>query len=585
MLTHKNFYFFVCILLSTSMVGCRDNSPPASENSEISSPEISRYLTDLDTLLSHSDQFISQKEERIKQVRENLNNATNTERKFWFASELYDEFSAFDSDSALKYANYSLDLARELQRPDLETEMQLNRSYVLSATGLLDEAAMSLQNINVDSLPPNLAQKYCERMIFLSSHREQYLGENSETDRYYQMSDSLMREMQNDIQPGNPEYNWLTGWNSLRNKDSIPNAIHTISSSIDKSEFKTRQNAMDAWILSKLYEENGNNLGRLKYLILSAMADVRASNKEVASLEELAGILYSNGDLDRANSYINHSIANANDYKSRVRLSQLANIQEQILGAIHQRSEQQVKVNHVYLVIMIVALCILILATIYIMRQNKLLRKSRETLNEANVELSKKVEELSSIREELNDTNAKLSEMYSTAADTARELADVNQTKEAYIADVFAVCSGYIDKLETFRANLSKLLAARKFDEASKLIKSPELSYHEVRALWETFDEIFLELFPDFVEKFNTLLKPEAQITLKKEGHLTNELRIYALVRLGMNDSQRIAKFLHCSVQTVYNTRQRMRNKAIIPRHEFANAVKSLGKEITRQSL
>lgn len=569
----------ISIFIGLSMFGQRyENKNIKISEGPSTTPEIRGLLVSLDSLLVKSETFVAEKQERIKRLRENYKSATDLERRYWLSSELYDEYCAYDSDSALYYANTALAYARQMGRKDLVNEMQLNRSYVFSATGLLEQADECLKEINLDSLPTHLALKYCDRVLFLSTHRDQYIGVKRETEVYSLMVDSLLQSMLTKIKPDNPQYVWLRGWSSLNVPEKAREVIPEVAAIVNSTDYTTRGNAMDAWVLSKLYERVGDEQNHLKYLILSAIADVRASNKEIASLEELASMLYSMGDLDRANSYINHSIAYANDYKSRVRLGQLAKLQEQILGAIHERQNRQEAANNWYLGILIFILCVLVFAIFYIMRQNRLLRKSRQTLNEANGELSRRVKELSDIKEELKTANDKLSGMYETAKENARQLAEVNEEKEAYIANIFAICSNYINKLEDFRANINKMLTARQFDKALRLVKSPELSYSEVKELCSAFDEIFLQIYPDFVEDFNQLLRPEERIELKDPGKLNTELRIYALVRLGMNDSVRIAKFLHCSVQTVYNTRQRTRNKAIVPRDEFAKAVMALGK-------
>lgn len=575
----KKFIFLLLLFAAPILLGmCKRNNSDAALPARVMSVS-EPLLSELDTLLLHSDVYSKEKEEKVRRLRERYLNTDDPERRFWVASDLYEEYAAYDSDSALYYATKGVELALKIGREDLAKEMMLNRSYVLSATGLIDDAANTLRGIDVHTLSPDLALKYCDRMVFLSTHRDQYMGEERNEKEYYAMlSDSLLNEMRRTVSPENPQYGWFVGWSSLNSNQGIDEAIDVVSQRIKGVKFDTRQNAKDAWMLSSLYDRKGDVANRIKYLTLSAMADVRASNKEVASLEELAKVLYEFGDYDRASAYINYSIANANDYKSRVRMGPLASLQEQILSSIHERNERQSKVNRWYVIILAIILVLLIIGSIYIIRQNSLLRKSRQTLNEANDELKSKVDELSSIREELNTTNEKLQEMYQKASDTAKELAMVNETQEAHIADVFAISSNYIDKLESFRANLNKLLTARKFDEAVKLTKSPELSYQEIKELWATFDEIFLSIYPDFVDDFNTLLKPEDKIELKKPGSLNNELRIYALVRLGMNDSQRIARFLHCSVQTVYNTRQRTRNKAIVPREKFVEAVQNLGR-------
>ena len=541
-------------------------------------PELERMLSTLDSLLARTPEFIREKEERLARLRSDYKGAGDTERRYWLASALYDEYCAYDSDSAMCYVDRAQCYARELGRRDLVNEMELNRSYLYSATGLLDEASESLRKINPDSLPPTLALKYCDRMLFLSTHRDQYMGVERETEMYSMMIDSLLQATVPFIKPDNPNYCWLTGWSNLNTIENARKAIPTVAKIVDATDYATRSNAMDAWVLAKLYERVGDDTNRLKYLILSAQADVRASNKEIASLEELTSTLFAMGDLERANNYINYCISYANDYKSRIRLGALAKIQEQTLGAIHERIEQQARTIRLSLIGLAIFLLILILTIFYIMRQNKLLRNSRATLNDANVELSNRVEELQSTREELKTTNSKLSDMYETARQNLRELAKVNDTNEEYIASVFVICSNYINKYDEFRANLHKLLTARKFEEAARMAKSPELSYDEVKELYANFDKIFLELYPDFLDDFNSLLRPEERIELRKPGKLTTELRIYALVRLGLNDSVKIAEFLHCSPQTVYNTRQRTRNKSAIPRDEFAERVRSLGK-------
>lgn len=331
-------------------------------------------------------------------------------------------------------------------------------------------------------------------------------------------------------------------------------------------------------MLAQLYEKVDDSENALKYLIRSSIADVMACNKEIASLEEVALNMLNRGDLEHANSYINYCIALANDYKSRVRLGKLASIQDQTLTAIHERMSRQAKVNRICMAVLVVMILLLLYGSLYIMRQNKLLLKTRSTLNDANGELAKRVDELQQTRQELNNANDKLTEMYADVCKNAKELSEINEAKESYMANIFEICSSYITKHEDFRTNLHRLIKERKFDEALQIVRSPELSYGEIKELYANFDSIFLSIYPDFVSDFNKLLRPEEQITLKNPDSLTTALRIYALVRLGLNDSVKIAKFLHCSVQTVYNTRQRTRNSAIVPREEFADAVKALGK-------
>lgn len=332
----RHFGFF--LLLSVACLTFPQKSKAAASGHTIS-PEIRQLLSALDSLLVNTPDFIREKEARLSRLRADYNKAADIEHRYWAAASLYDEYCAYDSDSAMAYVDRAQRYASILGRQDLVNEMELNRSYIYSATGLLNEANESLRRIDPDSLPPTLALKYCDRMLFLSTHRDQYMGVERDMEMYSKMVDSLLQATARHISPDNPNYCWLTGWSNLNTRENARKAISAVSRIVDSTDYETRGNAMDAWMLSKLYERVGDEENRLKYLVLSAMADVRASNKEIASLEEISAILLKLGDLEHANSYINYCIAYANDYKSRVRIGQLARIQEQTLSAIHERLE------------------------------------------------------------------------------------------------------------------------------------------------------------------------------------------------------------------------------------------------------
>ena len=175
---------------------------------------------------------------------------------------------------------------------------------------------------------------------------------------------------------------------------------------------------------------------------------------------------------------------------------------------------------------------------------------------------------------EANDALQRLNEELHDANDQLRES---NYVKEEYIGHVFALCSAYIGKLDDFRKLANRKLKANQADELRRLTETSVVK-EEMKEFYHNFDVLFLHVYPNFVNDFNGLLRPEERVTLKEGELLNTDLRIYALVRLGINDSVKIAEFLHCSPQTVYNNRLKMRGRAIIPKEEFANRVKQLGK-------
>ena len=176
------------------------------------------------------------------------------------------------------------------------------------------------------------------------------------------------------------------------------------------------------------------------------------------------------------------------------------------------------------------------------------------------------------------DANRQLQLLNCQLQETNTELTESNYVKEEYIGYIFNICSNYISKLDEYRKNINRKVKTGMVDEVKKMTDVPSFISNELKEFYRNFDAIFLHIYPDFVSDFNSLLQPDKQIVLKEGELLNTELRIYALVRLGISDSVKIAEFLHCSPQTVYNSRLKTRSKSIIPKEQFAETVKALGK-------
>lgn len=173
--------------------------------------------------------------------------------------------------------------------------------------------------------------------------------------------------------------------------------------------------------------------------------------------------------------------------------------------------------------------------------------------------------------------NGEISETNDLLQERNIQLSESNHIKEEYIAHFLDLCSTYINKLEDYQKSLQKKAMNKQLDELFKMLRSTRMVENEVEALYVNFDRIFLGLYPTFVKDFNALLQPEERIVLKSEDLLNKELRIFALMRLGVTDSVRIAAFLRCSLSTIYNYRTKVRNKALVPRDEFEGWVMRIG--------
>lgn len=566
--------FITIILLIISICGASAKSS-AALNSGLSTQQL---LDSLDSSLGKSAAYTAEKERRISSLRRRLSQTPNPEQRFWICRNLVDEYSSYNSDSALHYIDASTAVGRQTGRREWVDEMNLNRAYIYAATGLLSEAESALNEVDPRQMTPALATEYYNRLLFVLTHKDQYLGKNSLTRPYSERAKAMLDSVSRLMQPSDPQYIWFLAWRSMTDPAKTREAIPVVEKALESSTYSTREEAMNAWILSRLYELTGNSDMMMRYLILSAIADVRTSNKEIASLEEISNRLYQSNDLERANDYISHCLQLANDYKSRVRVGRLADLQYHITKAYSQRNDRQRRKLNVYFIIALVFAAGLTVAMLFLYKQNRRIHRSKTELDRSNAQLNSKVEELSQTRRQLKEANDRLEILYRNVRDEAGELAAGNDAKERYIADIFAICSDYISKLDEFRRKIYRKIVAHNFDEVKELTKSHELSHGEIKELYQNFDSIFLKVYPNFVDDFNTLLRPDERVAMKKPGVLTTELRIYALVRLGINDSVKIARFLHCSTQSVYNARMKMRYKSDISKEQFAEAVRRLGK-------
>lgn len=539
--------------------------------------EIPQLLATLDSILVQTGELASQKELKIAQLKKKLSNAANFEEEFWINKMLYDESFVFNADSAMKYVDRNIQIATELKKKDWQDEWLINRSFMFAATGLLKEAGEVLEKVDSTSLSDGLKLSYYYQRSYLYSHLGQYMGDQKQVNnKYYNEFENANKHMLALVRPKDPLYWWcVASCNELSPEDSLFSALENV---VLSSHHNTRLDAMNAYGLSNMYKRIGDKEKNMIYLIYSAMADLRVCNRDIASLQELSSLLYDAGDIDRAYAYMNYCLKAALLYPNRVRIINISTELDKIYANYQQRDIRWRNSLQNYLYVVTFFSIILVLALIGLYRQTKKLRKSRTELDSANHSLNQHVVELSQMHKQLALANQELQNLNELLRSANQKLQESNDVKEEYIGYVFSICSNYISKLDEFRKNINRKLKTGQFEEARQLTDNSSLTQNELKDFYANFDAIFLRVYPDFVADLNSLLRPEEQILLKDASELNTEVRIYALVRLGINDSVKIADFLHCSPQTVYNHRLRMRNKAIIPKDKFAEAVRLLGR-------
>ena len=514
----------------------------------------------LDSVLEESGRYEAEKEAGIAALRARRHPHLKPEECLWFNKMMYDEYVVYKADSAMVYAEANIAVAKQLHRQDLVDRWTLDKVFLLAAQGLMNEAEKELQAVDEQRLDEKLRFQYYYTKVYLYSHLAQFSGEASGvTARYHDIETSLRQEAVRHIDPGHPLYCSFAAFLYMDHPRPMEGRIirSRLQKAVDSCSLSTLTDALNAYSLAVMYQREGDEENYMKYLICSAIADVRLCNRDIASLEELSNLIYGFGDIDRGYAYISHCLKAALQYPNRVRMVNISAVMDRFRQAYSERNRiQEERLRKSFHTTSILS-AVLALAVLLICIQFAKLSRSRKKLSTANAELS-------AMNETLETNNSRLFES--------------NYVKERYIGYVFSICSSYITKLEEYRKNIMRNLIVGRTEEIRKTVSDTSMANNELKDFYKSFDAVFLQIYPDFVDDFNSLLKPGERIVLKKGELLNTELRIYALVRLGINDSVKIAEFLHCSPQTVYNNRLKTRNKAAVSKDDFDRKVQTLGK-------
>jgi hypothetical protein len=339
---------------------------------------------------------------------------------------------------------------------------------------------------------------------------------------------------------------------------------------INQSEEEDHEKAVLTYALANIYRKEGDIDRQITYYAISAICDIKNAIKENASMQALAITLFETGNIEKAYSCIKSSMEDAMFCNARLRTYEISQILPIIDSAYQEKVRNQQSGLQFFLTLVSLLSLFLIIAVIYVYRQMKKIARIRKELFQTNLKLNELNKDLQHTVDQLNKTNKKLS-------DVNQELYESNEIKETYIGHFLDLCSTYINNLEKFQNTLNNKAVERKLDELFRMLKSHDMIDQELRELYKLFDNIFLHLYPNFVEEFNSLLLEEERFNLRQNELLNVELRIFALIRLGITDSSRIANFLHYSANTIYNYRTRVRNKAAVPRDQFESLVMKIG--------
>ena len=563
------FILIVCLLFPAYV--CADTSKHALEENR-------KLLHSLDSLLEQQDLFVRVKEERIKQLKMQYSRVKDVKELYAMNRMVYLEYRVYDADSALHYINKNIQLAQQTNNRTWEVVSLLEQSFVLTSSGLLTEALKAVSDIQPEELPQNLRSEYFGRLCTLYSRLRDYSSENSQLSEHYNNLQKAFRDsVYLTATPDELRYWNCRAWLYMGTPEIEP-VKQAFEENKQTLSNDSRKYSIATYNLSAIYRSENNESKYLENLILSAMADIRSVNGDIGSLQEIAEYLFKHGEIDRAYNYILYCSQKAMLFHNRVRIVKMSHLQNQIYKAYQEQSRTQQKRLQASLIAVSFLFLVLIGAFLFIRKQMRRLKEANLKLDSTNQKLSVNMDALSTAHQRLEEVNIQLKDLNTQLQEVNDQLRESNYVKEEYIGYVFNICSTYISKLEEFRKNINRKLKVGQIEDVKAMTDSSATASNELKEFYQNFDTIFLHLYPDFVGDFNALLLPEERIELKEGELLNTELRIHALIRLGITDSVKIADFLHCSAQTVYNNRLRTRNKSSIPKEDFINAVKKLGK-------
>ncbi len=513
--------FMLLVLLTTSPVYAKPQNDLAS----------------LDSVLSIRDTFLKNKKRRIDSIKSRIPVNAPIMDKLKGYDRLYEEYLTLSFDSAMRYINLAEKLVSDTGDYDLNAKVKIHKSMSYATSGHFSQAIDELKKIQSSRLSDTLLEKYYQAYQWTYGLWAEYSQDKTFAPIYYRNSktylDSLIQ-----VTPRNTSlYNYRIAEKALMFNHDFETAKKNYLKVVDKEPKNSRLYAQSAFALAQAYNNLQDRANYRKWLINAAISDQMIPLKENLALQDVA-ILIKNedGDLERANAYLTYSLNDALEYNNRLRILEIGKKLPAIATAYQETVLAKNKQLHLYLATIVIIVIILIIAIAIIIEQKRKIRNRNVTL--------------STFNDQLKVFN--------------KQLQETNRSREQYVNLFLNLCAGYIDKYNRMQLTVTSKVKAGQYNELQKLLQANSRpSEAELREVFFNFDTAFLRLYPDFIKNVNTLLQPDKAICPKSSELLNANLRILALIRMGITDSTKIATLLFYSQQTIFNRRTEMRNRAI----------------------
>lgn len=525
-----------------------------------------KYINDsllhvLDKAVADSKALREQRDERINTLQAAYNNVSSWSVRYDIAQQLYLLTSTYKTDLALHYLHLSLNAAERLRDIDKTDKCKCQLMMQYARTGFFGEAVLTMNEINPRTLNAKNRIAYYDCTSYMYNQLAFYTKDKTDKDRFRRlekaMKDSLLR-----ITPPDSMI-WLIYMQGVYSEaGKYREALRALDKWARHTKPGEHNYAIVEYYRYQTYDAMGLNDEALHHLLLSTINDVTTVTYDEAAIFYLCRILRDRGDIDRARSYVKYAYEASTTFGGKMKdwaTQDIESINSKFQNTLQGHNRMMLVIS---VLLSLLLLVVIILAIILLKQHHKLhdyarrQKENNKALTEANRQLQLSIE---------------------ANKETNRHLYEANVVKENCIATFFALCTHYIESVNHLRNRISKLLRARKFDELSDMARSSEEEETALQELYGQFDHMFLAIYPTFVQELNELLTPENRIAEPRKDTLTTPLRIFALIRLGIDDSGKISQLLNLANSTVYNYRTRFRNHAAGDRSTFEEQVRNIG--------
>ncbi len=527
------------LLTLTSLLPCTASS--------FTDRDVERSLIQLDNELKHRDHYLEKRVSRLDSLKKVRRGLEGKDTVAWLETtmEIAKGYNSFNNDSAIIYYTKGYDAALEIATAtppsplastadSLQAEFRLRRATYMSLSGFVSDAVNEYEAVDTSRMNDGLKATYHESgrqmYYFISSY---YGGWLETYDYWNNRSIESQRQLIPLLDPASNEYHLNLG-EYFYNIREYARSREILLNLIGKIKKDSPTYAIATHILASIALTRGDRNEHLYFLTQSAIADTRQATLEEASLQELAGVLYQMDDKRRAHEYISVAMNNAVESRASVRMKKTT----ELLSLVEGDHNSQIALwrTWMYAIIAVLVMCMFALIVSIFFLRRQLTRVAR----------------------------------------MKQELQDANQTKDVYLSQFLSLCSIYMDKLKQFGKVVNRKISAGQVDDLYKLTKSGKFVEEQSADFYKVFDDAFLHIYPNFVESVNSLLRPEERIVLADDEQLNSDLRILAFMRLGIDDTTRVAQILNFSVNTIYAYRNRLRNRAI-NRATFESDIMAIG--------